>query len=59
MRPTTGDRNIGMTILSTTPDQMTPMPPASAAPTMPPKSACDEDEGSPKYQVMRSHRWRR
>ena len=29
------------------------MPPASAAPTMPPNSACEEDEGRPKYQVTR------
>ncbi len=40
-----------MTTFSTTPDQMTVVPPASAAPTMPPKRACEEDEGRPKYQV--------
>src|SRR5947209_12956180 len=28
---------------------------ASAAPTSPPMSACDDDDGSPKYHVMRFH----
>ncbi len=28
---------------------------ASAAPTRPPISDCDEDDGSPKYQVSRFH----
>lgn len=40
-------------ILSTTPCQMTSVPPASAAPTIPPNNACEDDEGSPKYQVTR------
>ena len=44
---TTGDRNIGVTILSTTPDPCTVVPPARAAPTSPPNSACDEDDGRP------------
>src|ERR671920_247370 len=53
--PTTGDTNMGMTTLSTTPCQYTVVPPASAAPTMPPNSAWDEEDGSPKYQVTRFH----
>ncbi|GGT55451.1 hypothetical protein GCM10014713_56580 [Streptomyces purpureus] len=44
-----------MTILSTTPDQITSVPPASAAPTMPPNSACDDEDGRPKYHVTRFH----
>src|SRR4051812_36068310 len=44
-----------MTTLSSTPFQITSVPPASAAPTMPPNSACEDEEGSPKYQVMRFH----
>src|SRR5690242_12012706 len=42
-----------MMILLTTPFQCTSVPPASAAPTRPPNSACEEDEGRPKYQVIR------
>ena len=42
-----------MTILSSTPDQYTVVPPASAAPTIPPNRACEEEDGSPKYQVTR------
>src|SRR4051812_35651499 len=42
-----------MMILSMTPFQCTAVPPASAAPTRPPNSACEEDEGRPKYQVIR------
>ncbi len=51
--PTTGETTIGMTTFSSTPCQSTTEPAASAAPTMPPISACDDDDGSPKYQVMR------
>ena len=41
--------------MSSTPDQYTVLDAASAAPTMPPISACDDDDGSPKYQVIRFH----
>jgi hypothetical protein len=47
--------NIGMTTFSSTPVQITSVPPASAAPTMPPNSAWEEDDGRPKYQVTRFH----
>ena len=50
-----GDRIIGMTTLSTTPLHSTVLEEAIAAPTRPPISACDDDEGSPKYQVSRFH----
>ena len=54
-KPSTGEPIIGMMILSSTPVQMTPVTPAEAmvAPMSPPKSACDELEGMPKYQVMK------
>ena len=42
-----------MTTLSTTPVHCTDCDAASAAPTSPPISACEDDEGSPKYQVIR------
>ncbi|CAM5394743.1 hypothetical protein STANM309S_04713 [Streptomyces tanashiensis] len=42
-----------MTTLSSTPPQITSVPPASAAPTMPPNRACEEEDGRPKYQVTR------
>src|SRR5690606_39683148 len=51
--PISGETNIGMTTLSRTPPQMTSVPPASAAPTMPPNSAWEEEDGRPKYQVTR------
>src|SRR5688572_19748083 len=51
--PTTGDKNIGMTTLSTTLAHCTVTPPARPAPTSPPLRACEDDEGSPKYQVVR------
>src|SRR5664279_6200617 len=44
-----------MTILSRTPVQSTVVPAPSAAPTRPPISACDDDDGRPKYQVSRFH----
>lgn len=47
IRPTNGEMNIGMTTFSSTPDQMTSVPPASAAPTMPPNRACEDEEGRP------------
>src|SRR6201746_1007335 len=42
-----------MMTLSTMPDHFTDSAAASAAPTRPPISACEDDEGSPKYQVIR------
>ena len=44
-----------MTTLSTIPVHCTDSAAASAAPTSPPISACDDDDGSPKYQVIRFH----
>ena len=46
-----------MMILSTTPLQRTPSTPALAiiAPMRPPKSACDELDGMPKYHVVKFH----
>jgi hypothetical protein len=48
-----GDATIGMATFSTTVSQATVVPEATAAPTSPPISACDEDDGRPKYQVIR------
>jgi hypothetical protein len=42
-----------MTTLSRMPIHFTPQEAARAAPTRPPMRACDDDEGSPKYQVIR------
>ena len=42
-----------MTTFSTTVSQETVTPAASAAPTRPPISAWEDDDGRPKYQVMR------
>src|SRR5258708_6817965 len=39
--------------LSHTPCHLTVVPAASAAPIMPPISACEDEEGRPKYQVAR------
>src|SRR4051812_2556911 len=44
-----------MTTLLTTPSQSTTALAASAAPTIPPISAWDDDDGRPKYQVRRFH----
>src|SRR5215213_918212 len=52
-KPTNGDSTIGMTTLSRITDQCTTLPEAMAAPTSPPMRACEDDEGSPKYQVIR------
>src|SRR5579875_3094148 len=48
-----GETTIGTITLSTTPCHCTDSEAASAAPTRPPISACDEEDGSPKYQVSR------
>ena len=54
-KPRSGEPIIGTMTLSKTPLQMTPSTPAEAiiAPMRPPKSACEELEGMPKYQVAR------
>ena len=52
-KPTNGETSIGIRTLSTTVAQLTKAPPAMAAPTRPPIRACEEDDGSPKYQVIR------
>src|SRR4051794_40153127 len=54
---TTGDSRAGTMILSTTPLPWTaPGPWANnAAPTMPPRRACDELDGRPTYQVAMFH----
>src|SRR4051812_27885900 len=44
---------MGTTTLSNTPIHCTEWAAASAAPTSPPISACEDDDGSPKYQVIR------
>ncbi len=58
VNPTSGEATIGMMTFSTMPDHMTlpPTPKSTAAsvdPTRPPKSACDEEDGIPKYQVIK------
>ena len=53
VNPNSGERTIGMTTLSQTVDQTTVVEDAMAAPTRPPINACEDDEGSPKYHVVR------
>ena len=52
-----GEPIIGRMILSKTPLQRTPVTPAVAimAPMRPPKSACEELDGMPKYHVAKFH----
>ena len=52
-KPTSGEATIGMTTFSTTACQLTCPLEARAAPHRPPISACEDDDGRPKYQVMR------
>ena len=52
MNPTTGETTIGITTLSSTPLHFTVPAEATAAPISPPISACDDEEGMPKYQVV-------
>ncbi len=52
-KPTSGESTIGITTLSRIVDQCTIAPATSAEPTRPPISAWEDDEGSPKYQVIR------
>src|SRR5919197_588705 len=51
----TGAIRPGITTFSTIPEPITALDPsaANAEPTTPPISACEEDDGSPKYQVSR------
>ncbi len=55
VKASTGAISPGTMTFSTSPLPMTAFAPscAKAAPTMPPMSACDELEGSPKYHVAR------
>ena len=46
---------MGMSTFSLTAPHLTVPPETSAAPMSPPMSACEDDDGSPKYQVMRFH----
>ena len=55
VKPTRGEATIGMTTLSTIVLQCTSAPAVSAAPTRPPINACDDEEGRPKYQVIKFH----
>ena len=59
-----GETSAGRMTLPTTPSSLLPVPTqctpenpraAIAAPMRPPKSACDEDDGSPRSQVSRFH----
>ncbi|GAB3951952.1 hypothetical protein GCM10027614_54850 [Micromonospora vulcania] len=54
MRPTIGESTIGRMTFSPMLPHCT-MPPLASrvAPTRPPKRACEEDDGRPKYQVIR------
>src|SRR6187200_2363628 len=52
-KPTSGEATIGMRTFSLMVAQWTSAPPAIAAPTIPPINACEEDEGRPKYHVVR------
>ena len=52
-KPTTGESTIGIRTLSLIALQSTTLPEAMAAPTSPPISACDDEDGRPKYQVVR------
>src|SRR5947209_17696532 len=51
--PTSGDTTIGTTTLWSTPFHFTPPLEAMAAPISPPINACDDEDGSPKYHVIR------
>ena len=55
MKPKIGDSTIGIRTLSTIVVQCTTAPATSAAPTRPPMRAWEDDEGRPKYQVIRFH----
>ena len=53
VNPSNGLTTIGMATFSTTLSQSTATPDARPAPMSPPMRACDDEEGMPKYQVMR------
>ena len=55
MNAIVGAQSAGMITLCAIPCHSTPFSPdcASAAPTSPPISACDDDDGSPSHQVSR------
>src|SRR5436190_9143017 len=57
MKARIGAITAGIRTLPSTPSPRTALAPAyaQAAPTTPPISACDELDGSPKYQVIRLH----
>ncbi len=52
-KPIAGLMIIGMTTLSVTLSQSTVTPAATPTPIRPPINACDDDDGMPKYHVMR------
>src|ERR671930_2091605 len=56
-KPTAGETAPGTITFSQTPGHWTPAEPdwTSAAPTRPPISACDEEDGSPNHHVSRFH----
>src|SRR4051794_9787413 len=51
----TGAISAGTMTFSISPSAITPLEPTAAnvEPTMPPISACEDDDGNPKYQVSR------
>src|SRR3954447_5154099 len=49
----TGATSAGSATLSTRPDQITTPPEARVAPTIPPISACEDDDGNPSHHVNR------
>ena len=53
VKPNAGLTIIGMATFSTILSQSTVTPEARPAPTSPPISACEDDDGMPKYHVMR------
>ncbi len=55
VNPTSGDTIIGMTTFPRMPPHSTVPAAASVAPTSPPISACDEDDGRPSAQVITFH----
>ncbi len=52
-KPTSGESTIGITTLSTIVFQCTTARRRERGATRPPISACEDDDGRPKYQVMR------
>jgi hypothetical protein len=55
-KPSVGETTININVFSTPPNTIASNPPAiNAEPTKPPISAWLLEDGSPKYQVIRSH----